>query len=171
MVAPSNPHESGFTLLELIVVCVLIGIMLVVSVPSLRNTLLGDPLKTNSRKLIGLIRGVRDEAVRTQQPYYIYFDLDEHRVYHLPASADEAEKTEAPKKDVLQLSGDAQVRDIWTKAKGEVQGGIYKLWVSREGYVAPTVIHLDNDSGDSLSLVLSPFLPRIEVRDGTYVPQ
>ncbi len=158
----------GFTLLELIIVVALIGLMMVVSIPAMRDTLFDDPLKAVSRKMIGYIGSVREKAIQEQQSYLIYVDIDENRLWHIKESEERSEKKEPPEKGILQLHEDVDLRDIWAKATGTTSRGIPELWISRQGYLDQTILHLENDDGDSLSLIISPLLPGIEVQEGYY---
>ena len=54
-------HSKGFTLIELMVVIVVLGIMMTLVIPQLGN--IGDAnLKRSARHLTGMIRFLRDEA-------------------------------------------------------------------------------------------------------------
>jgi prepilin-type N-terminal cleavage/methylation domain-containing protein len=161
-------RRSGFTLLELIIVCVLIGLLLVVSVPTMRNNLLDDPIRSAGRKLIGYVSGVREKAIREQQPYLLYFDIDENRLWHLPESDEKSGIKEVPDKGVLQMSADVNLRDIWSKTTGTTSRGIPELWISRQGYLDQSVIHIEDEDGEALSLLILPFIPAIEVHEGYY---
>jgi prepilin-type N-terminal cleavage/methylation domain-containing protein len=44
---------GGFTLLELLVVCALMGLLLMSGVPAFRQAVIDDSLRSDSRKLIG----------------------------------------------------------------------------------------------------------------------
>lgn len=164
-------NRKGFTLLELIIVLVLIGLLLVVSVPALRNTMIDDPLKSTARKLIGTIDNIRDNAVREQQGYLLYIDLDGNRLWQLRESEVKPGEVTPPETGIFTPGGDVRLRDVWAKTTGTVSRGIAELWVSRQGYVDQTIIHLENGEGETLSLVVSTFLPGIEVRDGYYEPE
>lgn len=163
--------REGFTLLELIIVLVLIGLLLVVSIPALRNNLIDDPLKSTARKLIGAIDTIRDNAVREQQGYLLYIDLDENRLWQLREAEVKPGEVTPPETGVFTPGADVRLRDVWTRTTGTVSRGIAELWVSRQGYVDQTVIHLENGDGETLSLVVSSFLPGVEVRDGYYEPE
>lgn len=161
----------GFTLLELIVVVFLIGLLLVVSVPALRDSLLNDPLRSSGRKLIGYIGGVRELVVRQQKSYILYIDLDENRLWHLPEDTEATDLDDPPEKVQLQLPDDVELRDLWVPSSGNISRGIHELWISRQGYVEKTVLRLEDGDGETLSFVLHTFLPEIEVREGSYEPQ
>jgi len=56
-----NPKSRGFTLIELMVVIVVLGVMMTLIIPQLGN--IGDAnLKRSTRHLTGMIRFLRDEA-------------------------------------------------------------------------------------------------------------
>jgi prepilin-type N-terminal cleavage/methylation domain-containing protein len=161
----------GFTLLELIIVLVLFGLMLAVSIPALRDRMFDDPLRAAGRKVIGYIDGIRDMAVREQQSYVLFIDLNENRLWYLRESDLQADGVKVPEKGVLLLSSGVELRDVWMKATGTVSEGIPELWVSRQGYLDQTVFHLENGGDETLSLRILPFLPTVEVLDGYYEPE
>jgi prepilin-type N-terminal cleavage/methylation domain-containing protein len=163
-----SKRQSGFTLLELIIVCVLIGMLLVVSVPTMRNNLLDDPIRSAGRKVIGYVSGVREKAVREQQPYLLYFDLDENRLWSLPESDEKNGIKEAPDEGVLQMPEDVDLRDLWSKTIGTTSRGIPELWISRQGYLDQSIIHIEDEDGEALSLLVLPFIPVIELHEGYY---
>lgn len=164
-------RSRGFTLLELIIVLVLIGLLLVVSIPALRDRMFDDPLRSAGRKLIGYIDGVRDKAVREQQPYVLFIDLDENRLWHLRESDLNTGEAVVPEKGVLQLSAGVELTDVWMKATGTIAIGIPELWVSRQGYLDQAVFHLESGGEETLSLRVLPFIPTVEVLDGYYEPE
>ena len=58
--------DRGYTLIELSVVVLLIGMMLLIAVPQVRDTLLSDDLDAAARKLVGVAGELRNDAVREQ---------------------------------------------------------------------------------------------------------
>ncbi len=74
----------GFTLLELIVVMVLIGLVAGFAVPRLGGFLAADQMKTTVRKLIGLIHRTSDLARRYQVPYLLRYDAGERCFIAVP---------------------------------------------------------------------------------------
>ncbi|WP_457572840.1 prepilin-type N-terminal cleavage/methylation domain-containing protein [Desulfolithobacter sp.] len=155
MVVLSRP-AAGFTLLELLVVMVLIGIMTVLAVPRLYSTLLTDPLKSSARRLIGLVAETSQQAVRSPQGYYLHLDLGEGRVW---ASAESEEvETPADQAALLHLPEQVRIRDVVSAHGGRRSMGSTTIWFSRKGYVDKTLIHLQDRDGNELTLLLSPFL-------------
>lgn len=146
---------------------------MVVSIPALRNTLLDDPLKSTGRRLIGYVDGVREKAIREQQGYLLYIDLDDNSIRHLPGSeADSEDKEEnlQPEQERFRPTGETTLRGVWQREAGTTARGIVEVWVSGQGYLEKTVIQLEND-GEAMSLLVQSFLPEIEIRDGLYEPE
>ena len=59
-------HSKGFTLIELIVVLVLLGIMFGFTVPKFQQAILSDSLDSTSLRLIGLVQDLRERAMSGQ---------------------------------------------------------------------------------------------------------
>lgn len=157
----------GFTLLELVVVLALIGIMLVVSVPTLHDALIDDQLKATSRKIIGFIRGVRELAVREQQPYFLSIDKNENRIwYEKDTDIEATEDTEDTEdREELTIPDKVRVSEIWTRSEGVYSDDQNRIWVNRKGYMDQTVLHLRDEDGNVISLHFSPFLGSVTIYD------
>ena len=153
--------EMGFTLLELIVVCVLIGLMLSFSVPSLRTALFSDPLKSAARNLIGLTNGVRQLAIRQQQPYLLHIDESEKRIWFEKETKSEAEKAagedELRRAKQLRLPETVRITGIWLGEDRRAEDQT-ALWISRQGYMERTRIGLEDEGGNRLTVQFFPFL-------------
>ena len=163
---------GGFTLLEMLVVCAIAGMLLLAGVPAFRETVLNDPLKSSSRKMIGYIQEIRGKAAREQVAYILFFDLAEDRLYHRLESEMAQEDLEPPQdKTILAMGSGVSIRDLWTSSDGTRDSGLVELWVSRQGYVDTSVIHLQDEEGEGVSLLLSTFLPEVEVQDGFFEPE
>lgn len=145
--------NRGFTLIELIVVMVLLSIMTSFAVPAIRTTLYSDELKATARQLIGLINETGQAARSNQQEYFLSFDRESQAF-----SAQAAKK----KDDIQTLTAvhvpdGVRVVDFTSVHGGELIGDL-RLRFSKKGYVDKTLIHLSDDDGRDLTLVLSPFL-------------
>lgn len=160
----------GFTLLELIVVMVLLAITVSLAVPRLASFFSGDQLKTGVRRLVGLIHQCSQLAQRQQLPYLLRYIDGEHRFVVEPERRQE-EDGAAAKARGLRLSDSVRVQDLWTWYGGTRAGEDFVIRFTKGGYVEPTVIHLRATDGAEISVVLSPFLGKVEVRDHYVTPE
>ena len=154
--------KRGYTLIELIVVVVLIGLVLTLAVPRLRNALLTDNLKGAARKMIGIINNLRNEAIREQRDYFLHLDLDANKFWVSYGSMTDEERAVASKEG-SNFPGDIHIDDIWIKGKGKMVRGATRIRFTRRGYTQKSAIHLSSEDGRELTLVLSPFLGKIKV--------
>jgi prepilin-type N-terminal cleavage/methylation domain-containing protein len=157
-------NEKGFTLLELIVVCTLIGILLSLSVPSLRMTFFSDPLKSTARNMIGLVNGVRELAVRQQQPYLLHISQAERRVWYEMEDKTGVEEAGNHRKEQILLPETVNISGVWlgdAEASDE-QSGIY---ISKQGYVQQTRIRIEDEDGEHLFVIFYPFLDSVTVTE------
>ena len=61
------------------------------------------------------------------------------------------------------LAKGVRILDIRFKGEGKKMDGETGIRVNRKGYVQPSVIHLGSDDGREFTLVLSPFLGRVNI--------
>jgi len=71
----SNRRDAGFTLFELVVTLMVMGIAAALIFPRLRLTSEND-LKRTSRRLASIIGHLTQESASTKETYRLYFDLD-----------------------------------------------------------------------------------------------
>jgi len=158
---------KGFTLIELTVVVFLIGVMLAVSIPRFRYSLITDNLKSTTRRMVGLIKGLRNEAIREQKTYLLHFDIESNQLW-IDFDDIAREEREMAQERAFHLPSNVQIMDIWTKGKGKRVDGEVAIRFSKKGYVEQTVIHLGAEDGREFTLLLNPFLAEIKSYD-TYV--
>lgn len=159
-------NRQGFTLLELIIVCLLITISLAFSVPALRQSLVVDQLAASSRKVIALIREVRLLATQEQQPYLIHFDLDRKKIWYRADVAKPTEDKQHPDSHPgIQFPPSVSFMDIQSGTTEKKQSGELALWINKQGYMEQTILHLADDQDNIISLVISPFLSTIKAND------
>jgi prepilin-type N-terminal cleavage/methylation domain-containing protein len=134
--------EKGYTLIELAVVVVLISLFLALSIPRFQYAMVTDDLKTTTRKIIGLVNGLRNEAIREQKSY-VFQALAREGAFKFPQGV--------------------RILDIWRRGKGKKVDGEAAIRFSKKGYVEQTVIHLGSEDGREFTLELSPFLGTIKM--------
>ena len=154
--------KEGFTLIELIVVMMLIGLMTAITVPRFRYALLTDNLKTATRKLAGIVKGLREDAIREHKTLILHFDLDANRFWIDSAGMTEEEQILAREK-ASSLPKGVRILGVWSKGKDKQVGGETAIRFNKHGYVQQSVIHLGAEDGREFTLELSPFLRRVRV--------
>jgi len=72
----AKARRSGFTLIELLVVLTLIGVLLAVALPSLKNISGAAKLEKATRQIISTASLARQYAINNRQPTYVLFATD-----------------------------------------------------------------------------------------------
>jgi prepilin-type N-terminal cleavage/methylation domain-containing protein len=155
--------KQGFTLVELLIVVVLIGVILVLAIPTARDVLTGDNLKKASRQLIEMERKLRVEAVRDQIDYILYLDLP-NSAYWVITSDMTPEKQDEVKKNAKHLPSGVSISDIVGENNNKRYEGEIKIKFGKNSICPPTVIHLAYEE-NSMTLVINPFLGIADVYD------
>lgn len=153
---------KGYTLIELTVVVVLIGLMLTLTIPRFQSAILTDDLKSMTRKMIGMMKGLRDEAVREHKDYLLHLDLESNRFWIDTTDMTEEERARAAKL-ATPFPERVRVLDVWFRGKGKTMSGQTTIRFNKKGYAQPSVIHLGSEDGREFTLVLSPFLAKVEI--------
>ena len=154
--------KKGYTLIELIVVVLLIGLVMTLAAPRLRNALLTDNLKGAARKMIGIINNLRNEAIREQRDYSLHLDLDANRLWISYGPMTDEERAVAGEEG-SRLPPDIRIHDVWIKGEGKMVRGETRIMFSRRGYTQKSAIHLSSEDGRELTLVLNSFLGKVKV--------
>jgi general secretion pathway protein H len=158
-----NLNNRGFTLVELLLVIALIGVVLVLAVPSTRDVLTGDNLKKASRQLIGLERKLRVEAVRDQVDYILCIDLP-NSGYWIITSDMTPEKQDEIKKRPQHLPSDVVVADIVDENNKKNSTDEARIVFKKNNICSPVIIHL-NYKEDKMTIVINPFLGVTDIYD------
>ncbi len=155
--------ERGFTLIELGVVVFLIGLMLFVAVPKVRDTMLTDDLEKIAKYLTVTARELRNGAVRNQIDYIMHLDLDDNIIWIYSADMTPEAKKER-KKSAFKLPGEVEITDVCFPY-GNITDGDATIRFSRKDYTQPAAIHLA-EKDRRFTVVLEPFLHSAKTYDG-----
>jgi prepilin-type N-terminal cleavage/methylation domain-containing protein len=158
--------EKGFTLIELIVVTALIGIMLSLTIPSLRNTFFTDPLRATTRKAIGLVTGVRELAVRSQQPYLLHISQLESRIwYEREDAGNQNRESDTQKQADLQFPESVRITGILVESNESSSVDETVVWIGKQGYMTDLILRFEDEDGNHLNVQFYPFLDPALVSD------
>ena len=95
--------------------------------------------------------------------------MEKKRIWYEKDDEKDPEERKASFDRGMQLPASVRILDVWTKSDGRQVEGIASLWITRQGYMDQTVIHMTDDS-DTQSILFSPFLGSIKVVDGYAEP-
>ena len=157
-------EEKGYTLIELAVVVILLGLIFTIATPRIRESLFRDNLKGATRRIVGMIAELRDEAVREHKEYTLHFDLESSRYWFDSPSMTEEDRARVAA-EASPLPGQVRIMDVWFSGKGKIMMGEAAIRINKKGYIEQSVIHLGTEDNREFTLLLSPFLRRIEVYD------
>jgi prepilin-type N-terminal cleavage/methylation domain-containing protein len=153
--------DRGYTLIELSVVVLLIGMMLLIAVPRVRDALLNDDLKATTRQLVGAARELRNESVREQLDYVLHLDLNQPGFWTYSADTT-AEKRAEIRKGAIRFPEGIRIAGVRHPEEVRKTEGEASIRFFRKGYMEPTVVHLVKDDR-AFTLVFNPFLQAVSV--------
>ncbi len=160
------PQSEGFTLIELTVIIVILGVMLSLIIPRLGE--IGEAnLKRSARHLTGMIRFLHDEAQMKKRVYRLRFDIQAGRYWmEQMVRTPEQKLAFAPVQSEMgseaSLSGQTTFRDV--KVAGHPDEP-YILFTP-DGMVENAFIHLRDGDGKDFTLIVDPLMGTTELRDG-----
>jgi general secretion pathway protein H len=160
-------HSKGFTLIELTVVIVVLGVMLSLIIPRLGE--LGEAnLKRSARHLTGMIRFLHDESQAKKDTYRLRFDITGGRYWTEVLTFNLNDKTAEFKRFSSEmvtegsLSGQTTFRD----AKVASHPDDPYIEFSPNGWVESALIHLRDGEGRDFTLEVNPLTGNTEFREG-----
>ncbi|MBW1989993.1 MAG: prepilin-type N-terminal cleavage/methylation domain-containing protein [Deltaproteobacteria bacterium] len=162
---PRFRFSPGFTLIELVAVMAVIGVMFAVVVPRVTGALETRGLDKAARTVSGYVSGLKEDAVASGTPRYLFVDFPTRKI---GKAAEPFPEDQPPSHDHPGLDLPAGIRlvDVQFPGGGRISSGLVQLRVSPRGYVRHAAIHLADAEGREMTLILEPFLSRIQVAEG-----
>ena len=161
--SPRLLHDRGYTLIEIAVVVVLIGVILLLAVPRVQDTLTSDRMRSAVRNLSGAARELKAEAVREQVDHFLHLDLDRRVVWNTRDDMT-AEVRTVRRSRARPLPPGVRIADVALADEGKKNQGEVVIRFFSRGYVQPAAIHLTDDER-TMTLIFQPFLSTFEVKD------
>ena len=171
MVFAPPRRAAGFTLLEVVLVVLIIGVVLAVAFPKFRNIGGGD-LKLEARTLIGRVQGLYGEAAFTRRPHRLVLDLDEERYSAevMNPGTNAYVPVDTSFMPPIQLPSGIELKDVTTARAGKREEGKAEIRFDPMGEVEFATIHLEDRNGDVLTLEVNPLTGRVAVKEGYVEP-
>lgn len=162
---PGHPMncKSGFTLVELAVVILLISITLVFAAPRLPELPIGDPSGTAARWIIFNVRDLRERAVRERNRFTLHVGIDGNRFWitHQAMTAEQREEAAAAG---YRLPAGVRVADVEYPDGSRLLSGQADIAFHARGYSDRVMLHIA-EGQNRMSFQIEPFLSRVKVYD------
>ncbi len=149
-------NKRGFTLIELVVVIAIIGGIFALAIPTTRDALTVDDLRKATRRMIGLERQLRVDALRDRVDYVLCLDLDQS-LYWVETSDMTPEKVDEMKKKARKLGGEVVVADLVEGKDVKRTRGVVRIKFARNNVCPPFVLHLA-EGERFMTVAVNPFL-------------
>ena len=156
-------NAKGYTLIELIVVVVLLGIFFSFTAPKFRDAVLTDDMKSTALRLVGKVQELRSDAIRNNIDYRLKFDLEKNEFWHEHTDVTAEGSELAHDTHVESLPQEIRIADIWIRGSGKIMSGETAIRFTKKGYAQQTAIHLESEDGQQYTVIINPFLPKVEV--------
>jgi general secretion pathway protein H len=152
-------------MIELIVVMVLISMMTAFAIPKIRSSLFTDELRATARKFIGLVSEAGQDARVKRTEVRLRYDRQQRFFTTAPVEG-QTLQDRVRQFSKVPVPESVEVVEIATAHGGTKNQGKLEILFNSRGYVDKTIVHLRDDSGDELSIILSPFLGVTRVLEG-----
>lgn len=160
-----NSKQKGFTLLELIIVMVLISLTASFAVPKIQSSLSGNTLRATAQGFVSLVTETAQEARAKNTAFMLRFHADTKTFVARPVMTEPETREEEQDKAYLRIKLD----DSISLAGGENQQDedeMNEIHFTSRGYTRKAVVYFEDESGEQVSVLLSPFLGVARIRDG-----
>lgn len=157
--------RSGFTLVEIVVVVVLISLFMVLSIPMFGQVGDGN-LKSSALRLSGTIKYLFNESALTGLEYRLIFDLDggTYRAQILEPDGQLVDAVDQGRQAALK--GPVRFEDLHLPGRGHFSMGQVTTRIDPSGWIEETIIHLDDGDGEKLTLRVMPLTGTTEIFQG-----
>ncbi|HVA79944.1 MAG TPA: prepilin-type N-terminal cleavage/methylation domain-containing protein [Candidatus Binataceae bacterium] len=161
--------QDGFTLLELAIVLFIMALMFTIAMPYM-GSYREAQLKSEARRMAGRASYLYDEAATQKVVLRMIFDLD-HQHYavarldpYSPNPQFVADHSMAGRMIVMPPA--VGIRDVTVADVGTFKRGIVACQFYPEGYVDATLVHLEDLSGDVMTLFFNPLTGQVTIVEG-----
>lgn len=175
---PTRARQSGFTLIEIMAVVLLLGLMLTGVSVGFDRFVPGQQIDSEARQILAKLDLARSSAIAAGRPYRVVIDLDEHefRVFTPYDFEGRIAKTKEEEtdlgRDVLESGVNfAGVVRVGSNTQVISEGKVEYIFPS-SGVTLDVIIYLSSEAGDAYdkTLFLGGLTGRTSITEGHHLP-
>ena len=155
---------SGFTLLELTVVLIILTVVLGLVLPEASSFLFRSDMKASSRRLAGAVAYARSQAMLEGRLWELTLDLDADSFWATAVEEESSSDLDTIRKRTL--AGEVRFMDVKKLPEETKRAGRVALHFHPKGLVEPAVIHLAGPGKQIQTLFVKAFNGRLVVSEG-----
>ena len=155
---------SGFTLLELTVVLIILTVVFGLVLPEASSFLFRSDMKASSWRLAGTVAYARSQSMLEGRLWELTLDLDADSFWAAALEEETSSDTDTVKKRTL--VGEVRFMDVKKLPEETKRSGRVALYFHPKGLVEPAVIHLAGPGKQIQTLFVKAFNGRLVVREG-----
>jgi type II secretory pathway pseudopilin PulG len=168
LVGAVKKNDAGFTLIELIVIIMILGMTALLVIPRIRAFHAGETKRT-SRHLASLIQQLTQDSASTKERYRLYFNLDTDEYWTVLVEEKVRESDGAVFLDEKQIGKRSHLpagisfEDVITAQNGKVtQGDVFSEFYPVG--IESMIIHLA-EGESKWTLIANPLTGRVKISD------
>jgi len=165
---PAPQAASGFTLIEISVVLLLLALVLSLVVPRFRDPSRAE-LHSHVRRLAATFRLLRSEAVLNGRIYRLNYDLERNVYWYsveaVPGHTGESMEPSGALARPVRLPRTVAFSDVVLLGAGKLDRGFAYTRFYPDGFVDPTIVHMDNGR-DAFTLEVWPLTGHVTIYEG-----
>lgn len=164
--------NHGFTLLELMVVLLILGIFLSVVTLRIKNIFVGGDLQLAARMIISRIQTLRGQAAYTRSIQMMGLDMDHNTINVIRSLKDTSGPVRAEQvaPEPTALPAGVRLEDVVVQGQGKIQTGEARIRFFANGVTQRALIHLRSEAGNAMTMEVNPLTGQVRLYD-RYIDQ
>lgn len=158
-------NQKGFTLIELIVVIVLIGLMFTFALPKMDGFLFTSSTDRVSRWIVLNVANLKKLSMKKQLVHVLNIDTESNSLWISTEDMDEAGVLEA-RENGFTFPESVNIVDVVYPFEGDEDGEFKDIFFYKQGYSDNAIIHIENNDDEKFSYIVQPFQQLVEISDG-----
>ena len=157
-------NERGFTLVELAMVLLVLGILSAVTMPRVGGMLDRQNLRHSINVVRGTLRFAQARAALTKRIYRLTFDLEAQTLSTCYVTEDGCQVERGRVARPYAFPQSARVLDVVSPSGEKTQAGRAVTHLHPSGFAEPSMIHISG--ANTVTLQIEPLTGRLKVLDG-----